>query len=222
MESTIIHLLRHGEVENPDGVLYGRLKGYSLSPLGKQMAQMVADEFKKRPEINITKIISSPLLRARQTAEPSAKAYNVEVETDARLIESGNLFEGMRINQNRWMLAHPKFWKWYTNPFRPSWGEPYVDIADRMMKVVKQAQNTNAGSQTLLVSHQLPIWCLRRYLEKKHLAHLPGSRNCALASVTTLTFQKNTLISIKYWEPAAPLLMMARDVTPGTSDATIN
>lgn len=222
MSQTIIHVLRHGEVHNPNGILYGRLKGYSLSELGKRMAQMVADEFQKRPEINITKIITSPLLRTQQTAKPTSKAYNVPIETDHRLIEAGNHFEGIPVNKNRWILAKPKFWKLYRNPIRPSWGEPYYDIADRMLKVVKDVQKNYSGQQILLVSHQLPIWCLRRYLEKKPLAHLPQQRECSLASVTTLTFENNTLVGIKYWEPAAPLLAEAKDVTPGRSNAETN
>ncbi|QPK94041.1 histidine phosphatase family protein [Actinomyces sp. zg-332] len=222
MTQTIIHVLRHGEVENPEGILYGRLKGYSLSTLGKKMAQMVADEFKKRPEIQISRIIASPLLRTQQTAKPISKAYNVPIETDIRLIEAGNHFEGIAVNKNPKLLASPKYWKYFHNPIRPSWGEPYIDIADRMLKVVKETQKNNAGQEILLVSHQLPIWCLRKYLEKKPLAHLPWQRECSLASVTTLIFENNTLVGIKYWEPAAVLLNEAKDVTPGTSSAMTN
>ena len=39
---TTIHLMRHGEVHNPLGVLYGRIAGYNLSELGHEMAAKVA------------------------------------------------------------------------------------------------------------------------------------------------------------------------------------
>ena len=47
-ETTIVHLLRHGEVHNPEGVLYGRPPGYHLSDLGQEMAQRVAEAIKDR------------------------------------------------------------------------------------------------------------------------------------------------------------------------------
>ncbi|MFB0944461.1 MAG: histidine phosphatase family protein, partial [Candidatus Nanopelagicales bacterium] len=63
---TTVHLLRHGEVYNPQGVLYGRLPGYFLSDLGRKMADRAASALANR---DIATVISSPMERAQQTAE---------------------------------------------------------------------------------------------------------------------------------------------------------
>ena len=66
MTRTTVHLLRHGEVHNPTGILYGRRPGYLLSDLGQQMATRVAETIADR---DITQVWSSPLERAQQTAD---------------------------------------------------------------------------------------------------------------------------------------------------------
>ena len=73
MARTTIHLMRHGEVHNPGGILYGRLPGYHLSTLGHQMAQQVADVLSASGH-DITRVITSPLERARETGAPTAAA----------------------------------------------------------------------------------------------------------------------------------------------------
>ena len=107
MEFTTVHLMRHGEVDNPQGVLYGRLPSFGLTPLGKEMAQEVAD-YLVAERRDITHVIASPLLRAQQTALPTARAYGLPIEIDPRLMEAGNDFEGKQINKNRWALLHPR------------------------------------------------------------------------------------------------------------------
>ena len=130
MARTTIHLMRHGEVHNPGGILYGRLPGYHLSTLGHQMAQQVADVLSASGH-DITRVITSPLERARETGAPTAAAFGLAPTTDPRLIEAGNSFEGVAVNRNRWILAHPTYWSSYVNPLRPSWGEPYREIVVR-------------------------------------------------------------------------------------------
>lgn len=220
MTFTTIHLLRHGEVDNPNGVMYGRLPGYGLTPLGKEMAQTVAD-YLVEEGADITTVIASPLLRAQQTATPTAKAYGLRVEADARLVEADSAFEGMQINKNRWALAHPRNWHLYTHPHRPSWGEAYNDIAARMSAAVASAVREARGHEALLVSHQLPIVTVQRFLDGKPLSHNPLKRQCSLASLTSLTFDGDTLVGWKYSEPAADLLAQARDMTPGASQAAV-
>lgn len=71
----------------------------------------------------------------------------------------------------------------------------------------------------MIVSHQLPIWTMRRFIERLPLAHDPRKRECSLASVTSLTFVGRQLISLDYWEPVADILGQAQDMVPGTSKA---
>ncbi|MCF2706004.1 histidine phosphatase family protein [Arcanobacterium haemolyticum] len=218
-ELTTIHLLRHGEVDNPSGELYGRQPGFHLTELGHSMAQAVGQYFVGR---DVRAVLASPLERAQETAEPTAQVAGVPILSDERLIEAGNKFEGINVNRNRLILAHPRFWSWYINPCEPSWGEPYTDIVERMSGAVRRALALAEGGEAVLVSHQLPIWTMRRFVERKSLAHDPRRRECSLCSLTSLTFVGRQLISVTYNEPAAHLLDHARDVTPGTSAAAEN
>ena len=92
--TTSIHMLRHGEVFNPEKILYGRIPGYKLSERGQAMAEMVADFFQDR---DVTHLVASPLERAQQTAEPLARKLNLKINTDDNLIEADNVFEGQQV-----------------------------------------------------------------------------------------------------------------------------
>jgi len=201
--STIVHFLRHGEVENPSKILYGRLPGYRLSSVGEQMAKAAAQSIAGR---DITYVVSSPLERARQTAEPVAEQFGLEIATDERLIESSNYFEGKRVGVGDGVLRDPRNWWVLRDPFQPSWGESYLKIAQRMAAALHAARAAAEGHEALCVSHQLPIWTLRRHLEHKRLWHDPRRRRCALASITSFHFDDATLVGIGYSEPAAHLV----------------
>ena len=220
MDRTIIHVMRHGEVDNPNGVLYGRLPGFGLTELGHQMAARAAD-YLQESGADIARVISSPLLRAQLTAAPTAAAYGLSIATDPRLIESDNVFEGLPVNSNRAMLANPKYFKYYCNPLRPSWGGPYRDVASRMRAALSSALREARGREALVVSHQNPIVTLTRFVDGLPLAHSPKSRHCSLASITSFIFSGSTLVGTSYAEPAADLVALARDMTPGDSAADL-
>jgi broad specificity phosphatase PhoE len=198
-ERTIVHLLRHGEVHNPDKVLYGRLPGYRLSAAGEGMAATAAKWFLDK---DVTYLVSSPLERALQTAAPIAEALSLPVAVDERLIEAGNAFEGLRVGAGEGVLRAPRHWWKLRNPFRPSWGEPYVEIAARMLRAVEVARDAARGHEAVLVSHQLPIWALRLHVEGRRYAHDPRRRQCGLASVTSLTYEGERIVDVAYAEPA--------------------
>lgn len=218
MKRTTIHLLRHGEVHNPDGVLYGRLPGFRLTELGRQMAVQVA-EYLVSIDADITHVIASPLLRAQETALPTALAYDLPIETDGRLIEADTQLEGVQVHRKPWQLAHPRNWKYYVRPLRPSWGEPYEQIRRRMTLAVAAAVEEARGHEALLVSHQLPVVTVQRTVQNQPMAHDPRNRQCSLASLTSLVFEGDRLVSWHYEEPAAALLEEALDMTPGSSVA---
>jgi broad specificity phosphatase PhoE len=203
MTRTVVHLLRHGEVANPAKILYGRLPGYRLSTLGEQMARAAATALAGR---DVTHVIASPLERALQTAEPIATEFGLPVEVDERLIESANFFEGMRVGVGDGALRDPRNWWVLRDPFTPSWGEPYSSIAQRMTGALQAARVLAEGHEAVCVSHQLPIWTLRRWMEHKRLWHDPRKRQCGLASLTSFHFDGATLTGIGYSEPAAHLV----------------
>lgn len=202
MTRTLVHLVRHGEVENPGRVLYGRMPGYHLSARGRAMADRLAEYFEGH---DLAAVTASPMERAQETAEPTARAHGVPVRTDSRLLEAGNHFEGSTIGSNPRQLLHPKYWGLLVNPFRPSWGESYTSIATRMMEAVEAAREFASGHEIVLVSHELCVWTARSYVEGRRLWHDPRRRECALASVTTLTYHDDTLASVAYAEPCADL-----------------
>lgn len=200
---TRVHLLRHGEVHNPDGVLYGRLPGYHLSERGVAMAHRIASTVAGR---DIVRVVSSPLERARETAAPIADKLGLDVAVDERLIEAANVFEGLTFGVGEGSLGRIRHWKHLRNPFRPSWGEPYLDQVARMRAAMADARAAAAGHEALLVTHQLPIWVTRSAVEGRRLWHDPRRRQCAPASLTTFTYEDDAIVSVAYSEPAADLL----------------
>jgi broad specificity phosphatase PhoE len=220
MPQATVHLLRHGEVHNPAGVLYGRLPEFHLSELGLQMAQLLADHFRDRASqgAKIVYLVASPLTRAQETALPTSNALGLEIHTDQRIIEAENHFEGLRVTKAE--LRKPKHWPKLVNPLRPSWGEPYKDQAARVGAAVQEARLKaielgGDGAEAIMVSHQLPIWATRLSAEGKPLWHDPRKRECTLTSLTSLVFDDDgTLLRVEYSEPAAALLPGASS-TPG-------
>ncbi len=209
-ETTVVHVMRHGEVHNPTGVLYGRLPGFRLSDDGQQMAVDAAKALQSR---DVTAVVASPLQRAQETAQPTAELFGLPVHTDERLIESENVFEGKRVGVGDGVLKRPQYWHHLRNPFVPSWGEPYVVIARRMLAAAEAARDRALGHEAVCVSHQLPIWTVRRYVEGRKLWHRPDRRQCGLASVTSLTWLDDRLTSVTYAEPAGQL--SRKPVPPG-------
>ena len=199
---TVVHLLRHGEVHNPEGVLYGRRDGYHLSELGRQMADTVAEALAGR---DITHVRSSPLERARETAAPTARSHGVDVVTDERVIESTNVFEGRRFGADH-VLRKPSAWRHLWNPLRPSWGEPYKQVVARMMSAVHDARLEATGHEAVIVSHQLPIWVTRLHVERRSFLHDPRRRQCTLCSVTSFHFVGDAITQVSYSEPAGHLI----------------
>ncbi|MBV6696309.1 histidine phosphatase family protein [Kitasatospora aureofaciens] len=195
--------MRHGEVHNPEGILYGRLPGYRLSDLGRQMAERVAEDLAGR---DITHVVASPLERAQETAEPIAKSHGLEIAVDERLIEADNIFQGKTFGVGDGSLKNPGYWKYLTNPFKPSWGEPYLDQVVRMMGALGAARDAARGHEAVCVSHQLPIWIVRSFVERRRLWHDPRRRQCSLASLTNFTFEGDRIVSVGYREPARDLL----------------
>jgi len=203
-----IHLVRHGEVHNPDGVLYGRLPGFHLSELGKRMAAAAANELDGHP---ITALYASPLLRAQESAQPWADKFKLPIQTDDRLIEPTNKFEGGTYEFGPGVLLHPKIWPWIINPLKPSWGEPYNDVVARMFAAIDEAWAGVETGEVVMVSHQMPIVMVQRAVAGKRPFHDPRARRCHLSSITTLERRGDSFVEVGYQDPAADLLAQAID-----------
>ena len=202
--SSTVHVARHGEVENPQKILYGRQPGWRLSTRGQQMAQVLGEWSKS---IDLGALHVSPLQRAQETAAPIARAHGIEITTDERLIEAGNIFEGKSFEPGSGILKHPTAWRHLYNPWKPSWGEPYDEQINRMFAAIFAAHKAANGKDAIIVSHQLPIWITRSAIEGRSMLHDPRNRECTLASVTSIHFDGEGVISgLSYSEPAAHLL----------------
>ena len=200
MPATRIHLVRHGEVHNPHGVLYGRLPNFSLSDLGEQMARAAAEELKGSGAI-IKRIISSPLQRTLESSKPLAEIFGVPVETDERIIEPTNVFEGHSVNFKT-LVRNPRFFMKLYNPYQPSWGEPFSKISRRMLEAMTEAWASTAGGEVAMVSHQLPIWMVHRSASGQRLSHDPRQRRCDLSSITSFELTNKGFVEVDYRDPA--------------------
>lgn len=230
MVASQVHLVRHGEVFNPDGILYGRLPGFGLSKLGHRMAQAAADDLRERSR-PVSALRVSPLQRTRESAAPIAAEFGLEPVIDERIIEPTNRFEGTRMKR---AVRNPAYWPYLVNPLRPSWGEAYTSIERRMMAAIHDAFDSVESGDVVLVSHQLPIWVAHLSVAGERYAHDPRKRRCALSSITTFervntdsevptdqaeppvhpgrTPEAQRLVEVGYVEPAASLQSAATDV----------
>lgn len=225
MTSTTIHFVRHGEVENPNHVLYERLPGFHLSERGFNMARVTGNYIANSVQFRgITKIYSSPLDRTRETAreienallnmpdcayvsvnnvKDSVKSFQSSIILDDRLIEAGNNFRGKRIGFGEGALWKNNNWKLVVNLWRPSWGESYKSIAKRVSDFVREQVKNHPGEQIVAVTHESPIWSYRHMLETGHPEHNMLLRKTALASITSITYDCETMrvLSISYVDP---------------------
>jgi broad specificity phosphatase PhoE len=204
-----LHLVRHGEVFNPDHILYGRLDGYHLSELGHRMAAAAAESMTGSA---VSALYASPLLRAQESAAPWSRLFGLPIVTEDRIIEPTNKFEGTRSDFGPSLLLKPKYWPWITNPLKPSWGEPFKDIAVRVLAAMDDAWTTTDGGHVVMVSHQSPIWIATRSINGKSLAHDPRKRRCHLSSITSFEKQGGTWVEVNYQDPAQELLAASTDL----------
>jgi broad specificity phosphatase PhoE len=157
-------------------------------------------------------LFASPLVRAQESAAPIAARFNLPIQTEDRIIEPTNRFEGLNFHVRNSALRNPRTWLWLRNPFQPSWGEPYVEIRDRMLAAIQDAWSSVPDGDVILVSHQLPIWTVHSALNGTRLFHDPRKRRCSLSSITTLERHGNSFIEVGYTDPAAELVAQASDV----------
>lgn len=197
MTAERVHLVRHGEVHNPGGVLYERLPNFGLTPKGRDLAQSALRHVSLS---SISRLVVSPLQRARESMEPWEKSTGLAASIDNRVIEPWNEFRGMALDGGLSLATRPNLWKFLTNPLRPSWGEPYQDIATRMLAAMRDAADSVDGGDVVIVSHQLPIWMVHRAMADTPLAHFPGTRRCSLSSVTSFEVHPADFVEFDYRE----------------------
>ncbi len=210
-QKTQLHLVRHGEVHNPEGVLYGRLPRFALSERGHEMAALAAANLAGRGR-SVAAVYASPLLRAQQSALPIAQLFGQETKTLSALIEPYNKFEGMPSRGVQAAFNDPRHWLKLWNPLLPSWGEPYERIARRVTRAMNEAAAEIEHGDIIMVSHQAVIWAAHRKINGLPLPHNPAKRRCELSSITSFELQQNgSWQEIGYVSPASGLLEASLD-----------
>ncbi|MEL5991666.1 histidine phosphatase family protein [Microbacterium phosphatis] len=199
MSADRIHLVRHGEVHNPDRVLYERLPGFGLSEDGRRMTRDAAAHIKglERP---VSRLLCSPLQRTQESSEPFTELFGLEPELDERVIEPANAFAGLRMSR---ALRNPWNWRHLRRPALPSWGEAYTSIVERMRSALDDAWDSTPEGDVVIVSHQAPIWLTHLSVAGLPLRHDPRTRRCALSSVTSFERKGDVWREVSYAEPAS-------------------
>jgi broad specificity phosphatase PhoE len=192
-----LHLVRHGEVENPKGVIYGRLPGYRLSERGRLQARASSERLRSA---DLSAVWASPLERAQETAAVIAQPHELDIVTDERLIESQTTLEGLGREMSVLFRDPRRLWS-MRNPLRPSWGEPYDEIRARMLDAIAAALEENPGREVALVSHQTPVRVARNAVARRRGAWWLLRTPCATGSVTTLVFDDERMVSASYFAP---------------------
>ena len=199
MPASRLHLVRHGEVHNPDRVLYGRLPDFHLSDDGERMALAAAEHVAGLGR-DVEALRCSPLERTRESAAPFAERFHLEPVLDERVIEPTNVFEGTQMRRS---LMNPLNWWHLRQPSLPSWGEPYASVATRMREAMDDLWHTTEAGDAVIVSHQAPIWITHLSVAGLPLRHDPRTRRCALSSVTSFERVGDVWREVAYAAPAA-------------------
>jgi len=183
MTTTVIHLVRHAEVENPDNIWYGHLEGFPLSAKGRETAEALAEFFASHP---LAAVYASPLARAQETARPIARARGLDVDVCQDIVETQSHLQGEYADRR--VFLNPRNLRYFVNPFRPSWGEPYRSVAARMVRAVEAMRLAHPGEEVVAVSHMTPIQIARLAVEGRPLRPWLSKVPCRRGSVTTLEF----------------------------------
>jgi len=202
MHLSSIYFVRHGQSDNPQSLVKGRLPGFPLTNLGRQQIELTAKYLRQFP---IGLIFSSPLLRAQQSANILQKFLNLPpVKIEQRLTEwdmapwSGQPYSA---KQN----TDPKLWYAYQEtPDLAPFAEKLPQIAVRIQQFIASVLQSHAGEQIIAVTHSDIIKAACFVLQNKPLRAIHTTL-CRLASVTAMHFDGNRFTGLEYTEPASQL-----------------
>ena len=167
MKITKISLIRHGQVHNPEQVYYGRLPRFRLSVAGCRQAAEAAHFLRDQ---QVTTVYSSPLLRAKQTADIVAATLNVPLHHSRLMLEVHSPYDGRPLSD-----LEARNWDIYTDS--PAHFEQPDDIANRMTRLIGRIRRNHTHHHTVLVSHADPVawtvlWAADKPLTLTNRRHL--------------------------------------------------
>ena len=142
----------------------------------------------------------------------SRSGTSLAIEIDPDLIEADNIFEGKRVSVGDGVLSSRRPGATCTTRSGRRGASPTTRWRTGCTGPSPRPGTKARGHEAVLVSHQLPIWIARLAAEERRLWHDPRSRQCTLASLTSLTYDGDTLAAITYTEPSRDLLAKASKV----------
>ncbi|NND02895.1 MAG: histidine phosphatase family protein [Acidimicrobiia bacterium] len=199
MSASLVHLIRHGEVDNPHHVVYADLPGYGLSELGSAQADAAAVQLAHAP---VRAVMSSPLLRARQTAAAIGAVHDIAIEYDDRLLEWEG---GIRWAGVRWEDLEEVFPgelnAYLETPYDLSLPtESLLECGARVAATARDVAASLDGGDLVIVSHQDPIHA--GYLELVGLRpdsyHTDKPNHAGIISLEPTDQQWHR---VGYWQP---------------------
>lgn len=199
VSASLVHLVRHGEVENPHHVVYADLPGYGLSAQGLVQARSAGARL---AAASITRVISSPLLRATQTAAEIAVSHEIQPEKDEQLTEWA---VGIRWAGVRWDDLEEVFPgelnAYLETPLDLEFGsESLQACGERVAAAVRAAAAAMNGGELVVVSHQDPIHAGHLALAGRTPADYHADKP-AHAGIVTLQPDATRWAEAGYWQP---------------------
>lgn len=195
---TRLYLVRHCDVHNPDGVLYGHLPGFRLSDRGVRQAHALGEYLAQTP---VRQIYASPLERAQQTAHIIASYLDgVPVTTTPELVEArfGGYLQGTRYRDVPWRKP-----LWFVHMVRPGVlpnDETVTEMASRIRAPLTRLLHDHPGAGGVCVSHGDPIQAF--WVEAEHRSPYALHRlQCAKGGMLELDYEGEHLVDKRYRPP---------------------
>jgi broad specificity phosphatase PhoE len=193
-----LDLVRHGHVENPDRVVYGRLAGWHLSEDGRRQAAAVAERLRGRA---LARVYSSPLERALETAEVISKATGAPVVSDEALTESalGACWEGLSWAEVK--ATRRAQWEAYLHrPHEIDFvSETFAALGQRMASALRRIAAVGGG-EAAVVSHGDPIKAALCTLTGVPIARMHGLR-VPTGSLVVVELDGERAAILERWSP---------------------
>lgn len=165
-KATTIYLVRHGEVHNPENLIYGRIPGYRLNENGRKQAELLGKFLSTK---TIQAIYASPLQRANETAHIlSSFLPPAPFSHDERLIEVGSPLQGKPTAI--FETISPIKFNFYLDEYIQQGGESIETIWKRMSTALTDIQQKHEGQEVVAVSHGDPIMITRAFHRGEPLA----------------------------------------------------